>query len=290
MIRLFIAALAASVLVGGVALASRVAPSVEPCSDRPSDPLCLRVGTASPPSLAPSDGVSETDPPPTGAVVSSAPGVAYVFDDEFNGTTLDPEWDRHWTSIGIGTFSRDQTTIRDGVLTIRAQSSGGGWVSDLIDTFGSFQQVYGQYEARIKIPKGAGLWPAFWLARDWAISQGEVDIMEVCANPPGGNDGNDVTILHEIVHAPDGTHVASQRYSTADLSTDWHVYGLDWRADHMSFSFDGAEVFRVTDPTVIPTEHMAVVLDLAVGGWCGLPDSTTPSPSVMQVDWVRVRA
>jgi beta-glucanase (GH16 family) len=168
--------------------------------------------------------------------------------------------------------------------------SGDGWQSDLVDAFSAFRQTYGYFEARIRIPEGRGLWPAFWLAQDWAASFEEFDIMEVCANPPGTNDGNDVTVLHQIIHAPGVDRSGSKALQArVPLSNDWHTYGLDWRPDHVDFYVDGVRTFHYGNAAAIPNVPMTPILSLGLGSWCGRPDATTPSPSLMQVDWVRVR-
>jgi beta-glucanase (GH16 family) len=118
----------------------------------------------------------------------------------------------------------------------------------------------------------------------------EIDIAEFCAGPPGTHDGNDATLLHQIIHGADGGHVASHGTRGVDFSLDWHVYGLDWRADHVTFYLDGTELWSFTDASQIPHVPMAMIVSLAVGGWCGTPDATTPNPLSFQVDWVRVRA
>ena len=216
--------------------------------------------------------------------------VTYTFDDEFNGTTVSSLWGDHWGPFGGdgNTWSRSQSTVAIGVLTIAAQRAGSAWVSDAFDTWATWRQKYGYFEARIRIPKGRGLWPAFWLAQGSEVSgPAEIDVMEVCANPLGTNGGNDASVLHTSVHFSGGGSLTHDT-RTPDLSSDWHVYAMDWRADHISFLLDGAEVWRVTDPAHIPAVAMPLILDLAVGGSCGAADDSTPDPALMQVDWVRV--
>jgi beta-glucanase (GH16 family) len=231
---------------------------------------------------------------PMPAVAASAPPTPaatpqYTFRDEFDGDSLGPEWGRHWQSLGQAWPSRTQTSVGSGVLTITARRAGAGWTSDLVDSFGTFRQRYGYFEARIRIPQGTGLWPAFWLAEDWAASPSEIDIMEVCANPPGRNTGGDVTVLHQIIHGTRVKRVGGMGFRGEDLSKGWHTYAIDWRRDHIIFYFDGVETWRYTDPSQIPGSRMTVIASLAVGGWCGPPDASTPSVASMQVDWIRVR-
>lgn len=303
-----VAVLSAFALLGGAAIMLG-AGVVRPCADRPYDPTCVVVGarggdggaTDAPaggvvgpdgelasiepmPSATPGDGASGAPTPG-----SSADWSAYTFHDEFDGTELDPHWGRHWGSLGISELSRAQASVADGVLSIAAERTATGWTSDLLDTFASFRQRYGYFEARIRVPQGPGLWPAFWLADDWAASPAEFDVAEICANPPGTNHGNDVTVLHQIIHGEHVYRLGHKALRGEDLSKDWHTYAVDWRADHVSFYFDGVETWRYTDAATIPRMPMTVILSLELGTWCGRPEATTPSPAVMQVDWVRVR-
>jgi len=156
----------------------------------------------------------------------------------------------------------------------------------LLDTKTTFTQKYGYFEARIKVPKGKGLWPAWWM---YYSGTPEIDTMEVCANSLGTNGGNDASLLHTTVHYGTG-----QQYGkgtrTVDLSQAFHVYGVDWRANHVNFYLDGALVYSVTDMAAIPTAALPLILNLGIGGsWCSAPDSTTPITNTMQVDWVRIR-
>ena len=292
-----------ALLAVAISAATMVASMVtQPCPERPQDPTCITIRAPdATPSAAPGSSADPTPPwegAPEGTIDPAitpvpdrtpVPGVAYSFDDEFDGTSLDPRWGRYWGSLGVSELSRDQTSVADGLLTIAADRTPTGWRSDLLDTFGSFRQTYGFFEARVRIPKGKGLWPAFWLAQDWKVSASEFDVMEICANPPGTNRGNDVTVLHEIIHAPDASDPGLRSLHTSDLSLAWHTYGLEWRPDHVAFFFDDREVWRFTDASRIPRVPMAVIVSLELGSWCGQPDATTPDHSIMQVDWVRVR-
>lgn len=164
----------------------------------------------------------------------------------------------------------------------------GGWVGDQVDTYGSFMQRYGYFEARMKIPRGKGVWPAFWMAELASVNgPAELDIMEVCANEVGTNGGNDVTLQHNTVHFSGGGMLAHETRG-ADLSDVWHTYAMEWRADRVIFYLDGFEVWRYTDASKIPAVAMPIILSLAGGrDWCSYPDVTTPSPVTMYVDWVR---
>ncbi|MDP9226536.1 MAG: glycoside hydrolase family 16 protein [Actinomycetota bacterium] len=240
----------------------------------------------------------ESTPTPTAAATptttdspTSQPTLTgYTFDDEFDGVTVGPVWTRDFNFGGTeNSWSSTQSSVANGVLTITAQRSGLGWASDLLDTKTMWTQRYGYFEARMKIPKGAGLWPAFWLYYSQFGVQAEVDVMEVCANPLGANDGKDASLLLTTVHWTRGGSRGA-RIRTADLSLDFHVYAVEWRADHIAFFLDGVEVWRFTDVAHIPTVALPLIVDLAVGGsLCGASTALTPNPSFLQIDWVRAR-
>lgn len=269
--------------------------TVEPCVNAPFDPLCVSLVFPTQSSTGPaSSGVPSTISPfasgsvqPTQGPPQASEPVVYTFQDEFDGARLGRAWGNHWGTVKPG-GPGSQATVADGVLMLTAEKTGSAWEGAFIDTFRTFKQQYGLFSARVKVPQGRGLWAAFWLAEDWARSGTEVDVMEVCANVPGTHDGNDATLVHHIVHDADGDNVASHGERLTDLTTDWHVFGLDWRRDSLTFYRDGLEIWRFTDASKIPQVPMTVALNLTTGSWCGRPDATTPNPSMMQVDWVRV--
>jgi beta-glucanase (GH16 family) len=228
-----------------------------------------------------------TEPPPE-------PIAGYTFFDDFDAIDA-TIWAGHYNFGGIeNTWATDHVTVSGSILSLTAtRTSPGVWVSGHLDTkyvslsHPGFVQLYGLFEANIKIPKGRGLWPAFWGYYD--ANSAEIDTMEICANPIGERSGNDASLLHTTVHWSTGSSGHATR--AVDLSLDYHVYGVDWRADHISFTLDGVEVWRFTDTAHIPTVALPLILNLAVGGsWCGPSDGTTPSPATMLVDWVRVSA
>jgi hypothetical protein len=216
------------------------------------------------------------------------PPATYTFVDNFNG--LSSTWQRHFHCCGVlGGYDPSLTSVSNGVLAMSVDHRTGGWYSDLLDTKTTFTQKYGHFEARIKIPKGPGLWPAFWTYYASGGVEAEIDAMEVCANPIGQNGGNDASLLHTNIHWQNGGS-SGDTTRTSDLSLAYHVYAFDWRADHISFLLDGAQVWRYTDAAHIPDVPLPLILNLGVGGsWCGSPTSSTPDGAKMLVDWVRVR-
>jgi Glycosyl hydrolases family 16 len=253
--------------------------------------LTIAVAAASGTPIA-SPGASASSPassiPSLAAVIPSigvvpTPPSPYTFDDEFGGSGLDPVWAQHFSCCGqLAGIDPSLAVVSNGMLSLGVGHRADGWYGSLIDTEFQWSQQYGHFAARIKVPAGTGLWPAFWGYASGGGPQSEIDTMEVC---PGSATA---TALHTSVHwsgrGSDG-HVTQ----TVDLSQDFHVYAVDWRADHVTFSLDGNPVWTFTDASHIPHVALPLILDLGVNGdFCGPADATTPTDARMLVDWVRV--
>jgi beta-glucanase (GH16 family) len=173
------------------------------------------------------------------------------------------------------------------------------YTSARMNTGGKFHFTYGRVEARVKVPKGNGLWPAFWMmgadfltGRPWPYN-GEVDIMEIL--------GRDVKTAYSTVHAPayNGGGGVGGSYTlpgNADFSDDFHVFAANWDSNGIRYTLDGQTVVTLDKATVEATrgpwvfDHpFYLILNLAVGGdWPGPPDASTGFPKRMLVDYVRV--
>jgi hypothetical protein len=199
------------------------------------------------------------DPTPT-------PPPAYTFDQEFSGTTLSSVWQRHFHCCGpVAGYDPSLTSVSGGYLRMSVENRSSGWFTDLIDTKTTWTQKYGFFEARMKIPKGTGLWPAFWLYYNGNGTEAEIDTMEVCANAIGTHGNNDASQLHTTIHWENGGSVGHAT-NTVDLSQAFHVYAVDWRASHVKFYLDGDLVWTMTDTAHIPQVALPVILNLGVGG------------------------
>lgn len=158
--------------------------------------------------------------------------------------------------------------------------------------------TYGRLEARIRVPVGQGLWPAFWtVGQDiyevgWPRS-GEIDVMEAV---------NEMTVVSGSLHAADAAADADGRWTNSastrpkgGVGNSWHVYAIEWRKGSVEWFLDGRRFARMTDASVAAGEdwpfdkaHL-VQLNLAVGGEMpGAPSPSTEFPAVMLVDYVRV--
>lgn len=226
-----------------------------------------------------------------------------VWSDEFNGTSINTN---NWTfEIGTGsngwgnnelqyyTNRPENARIENGNLVIEArQESYGGrnYTSARLKTQGKQTFKYGKIEARIKMPKGQGIWPAFWtLGSDittvgWPRS-GEIDIMEHV-----NNENNTYGYIHWFNNGNVSYGGASH---TIDV-TDYHVYSIEWTPSSIKWFVDGIQ-FReaniannINGTGAFHKEHF-LLLNMAIGGnWPGSPNSSTAFPAKMYVDYVRV--
>jgi beta-glucanase (GH16 family) len=175
---------------------------------------------------------------------------------------------------------------------IRAiRSPSGKYTSGRIKTQGRFEVQYGKIEARIRIPRGQGGWPAFWmLGKDiptvgWPRS-GEIDIME--------NIGKEPSLVHGTVHGPGYSGAKGITAARTVSRGGFHIYGVEWTADSIDFQVDGRSYAKVTHASLPAGAQWAfdkplfILLNLAIGGdWPGNPDSQHLSQSML-VDWVKV--
>jgi beta-glucanase (GH16 family) len=171
------------------------------------------------------------------------------------------------------------------------------YTSARLKTLGKFSQAYGRFEARIKIPRGQGIWPAFWMLGDdidkaaWPAC-GEIDIME--------NIGKEPSIVHGTIHGPgySGDNGIGSPYSLPKdekFAEAFHIYAVEWEPQAIRFYVDD-HLYGARTPAEIPKgakwayDHpFFLLLNVAVGGsWPGNPDTTTVFPQTMLVDYVRV--
>jgi beta-glucanase (GH16 family) len=142
---------------------------------------------------------------------------------------------------------------------------------------------YGHAEIRARVPAGRGLWSAFWLLPANRHDLPEIDVMEMVGQRPE----TDEMHLHYV--GSDGSeHQRSGDWTAKGLAGGWHRFAIDWRPRRLTWLVDGVPRFRVTGDAV-PTQRSYLVADLAVGGdWPGPPDASTPFPSALEIDYVRV--
>ncbi|PSC03143.1 hydrolase [Alsobacter soli] len=223
-----------------------------------------------------------------------------TFHDEFNGASLSTKaWANTFawgdrTLAGNGErqcYLERNVSVSGGLLRLAAKRETVTCpkhervmdvTSGMVATLNSFGQLYGYFAARIKAPSGKGLWPAFWLLPVDGRWPPEIDILEAPKSPP--------TSFFTTYHFNDekGEHKSEgKEVAAADLSKDFHVYAVGWEPGVIRWYLDGAQVFETRRLVMDKPAYM--ILNLAVGGyWPGDPDASTPFPSEMLVDWVRV--
>ena len=163
------------------------------------------------------------------------------------------------------------------------------YTSGIITSYDSFKFAHGYAEMRARIPKGSGLWPAFWLLNGYYVAQQpEIDIMEVRGENP-----------HQIVHsyhrrAADGSIVTPHESDITEYgsqaigySGDFHTYGVRWRHNSIEWYIDG-EVVHTYEGDDVAYQVMYVIANLAVGGNFVSDDITTDLPASLDIDYIRV--
>jgi len=231
-----------------------------------------------------------------------------VWSDEFDYVGLpDPEkWNMETGGNGWGnnelqyyTDSESNAMVDNGVLTItaREESFGGrDYTSARITTQDKFDFQYGRIEARIKLPYGQGLWPAFWLMGtnvttvNWPAC-GEVDIVELVGGSVSGGDNT----VHATLHWDESGHVEyGESYSLpfGIFADDYHVFSAKWDSEVIRAYVDGNEYYVIDiTPAALSAfqNNFFIILNVAVGGnWPGPPNAETTFPQTIEVDYVRV--
>ncbi|MHC3472852.1 lectin [Streptomyces sp. 7R007] len=167
------------------------------------------------------------------------------------------------------------------------------YTSARLNTSGKFTAQYGHVEARMKIPRGQGMWPAFWMLGtpvNWPDS-GEIDVME--------NVGFEPSTVHGTIHGPgySGSGGIGAAYSLPNgqaFADAFHTFAVDWAPDSITWSVDGTVYQRRTPAdlggkTWVFNKPFFLILNLAVGGyWPGDPDASTSFPQQLVVDSVSV--
>lgn len=182
-------------------------------------------------------------------------------------------------ALGLNPFE-----VGDGKLSIRfdraparhRETLGGfRYVSGLITTEPSFSQTYGYFEMRAKLPRGKGIWPAFWLLPKDLSWPPEIDIMESVGDP------SKVYVTY---------HSNAAKIEGRELSVspgDFHTYAVAWDREHVTWFIDGRQVRRERTPADMH-KPMYMLANIASGGdWAGEPDASTPLPARLTIDYIR---
>jgi beta-glucanase (GH16 family) len=246
----------------------------------------------------------------------SRPAWSLVWSDEFNapdGSPVDTsKWVRESGGNGWGNqeleyyTTRPENAFQQGgnlVIKVLQEKYTGGdgvtrdYTSARMKTLGKFSQKYGRFEARIKIPQGQGIWPAFWMLGvdidkiGWPKG-GEIDIMESIGKEPA--------TVHGTIHGPGysgdkGIGFSYNLPPDQHFADDFHLYAVEWESKAIRFYVDD-HLYATLTPADLPkgtkwvyAHPFFMLLNVAVGGgWPGSPDATTVFPQTMLVDYVRV--
>ena len=228
-------------------------------------------------------------------ITAQSRGYKLAWSDEFDGESVDAaKWHTEYAPkvhpLGCNnekqSYAPENAIVRDGHLTLRAERKTRErmpFTSGMVASHDKFTRKYGWFEARIKVPKGRGLWPAFWMlpqSRKWPP---EIDIMEHKGRLP-----NRVFLtLHEKQPGTWQLRSTGKEWDGPDFTADFHNFAVEWEPEAMRWYVDGVERHQVTRKT--PEEDFYLILNLAVGGmFDGDPDASTTFPSEMTIDWVRV--
>ena len=252
-------------------------------------------------------------PAPNAADVGT---MAVTFAEEFNGpagTRVDAsKWN---TEVGDNNGNNREhqyyttsasNAAMDGagnlVITARKENPGNyncwygrcQYTSARINTAGKFTTTYGKVEARMKMPRGKGIWPAFWMlgqdinsGNPWPNS-GEIDIMEFL--------GHDLDTVYGTIHGPgySGAGGIGQAFNGPNFADGFHTFAIEWSPSGIAWSVDGNVYQRRTPADLggrqwVFDKPFFIILNLAVGGeWPGYPDATTTFPQQFVIDYVRV--
>ena len=225
-----------------------------------------------------------------GPAGQDAGAYSLTFEDNFDGDLNRNVWNTNRTETAA---SSTNYATRDGTLKIWPERGGSGEFFDrTLDTDGRFSQRYGYFEIDAKLPRGKGVWPAFWLFNQIGERRPEIDILE--AYPGGdapwaapGPDGVPVATMYAPVVWNDAQNRAGYaKVETPNLSEDFHRYGVKWEPNRVTFYFDGREVYALD---VAVSDPLYMIVDLWYGSASGEPDGTTPTgeSNAFEVNYVK---
>ncbi len=237
-----------------------------------------------------------------------------TLDENFDGYALNTDrWNTRFPWDGpqpgqLQRYSPDNIIVDGGILVLTAEKKFGhenndpklgarDYTSGLVTTYDKWSQLYGYYEARIKIPYTRGLWPAFWMmpdrGRDSGLSQWarrdtgkgamEIDIMEILSEwGPGRNS--------VAVHW-DGYGAEHKQWGTSQIyygptPDGWHAFGLLWEPGKLTWFVDGRKTAELANERVSNVPSY-LKLNIQVGGWATKNVDDANLPAAMQVDYVR---
>lgn len=230
--------------------------------------------------------------------------------DEFNGTSLDEsQWNYQlgdgcdiglcgWGNNELQYYKKENATVSNGTLQITAKKErvrASSYTSARINTKGKAEWTYGRLEARIKLPAGGGLWPAFWMLPtdevygNWPQS-GEIDIMEFVGHHPKEVLGT----IHYGDPYPNNQYQGNKYVlQEGAFSDNYHTFSIEWEPGEIRWLLDGVLFSTKRTQDISPhhwpfDQNFHFLLNVAVGGNLGGTVDNNIFPATMEVDWVRV--
>jgi len=276
----------------------------QPEATAPPSPTAVPTATSIPTSTP----IATPEPLPAEA----GQGWQLVWSDEFDGDAINPDnWTYDIGGWGWGngeaqyyTERPENARVENGLLVIEARQEkfeDKYYTSARLITQGLHEFQYGRIEARIKVPPGAGLWPAFWMLgadfnrnpddpndSNWPHS-GEIDIMEYVGREPD--------LVMGTAHGPGYSGAGGLgRWNRQDypIADDFHTFAIEWNETGITWFYDGQEYFTLTHEVVGDREwvfdkEFFILLNVAIGGsFGGTIGLDTQFPANMYVDYVRV--
>ena len=262
-------------------------------------------------------------PPPPGYSISNK-----IFEDSFSGTSQNrTKWNTYLTSKawnglpknsngsgGTGEdaggydaeyFEPSQVSVNNGLTLTAVPGSaqpGYEWTSGVVSTYGKFEFEGGYIQFKAKMPGGNGMWPGLWMTNGPGSPVGLVDDQEIDVFEGGmnvnGQDPSDNASWHTNYMPVEGgtvTTIGGTTNTSVDLADGYHIYGLKWIPGvSLTWYVDGVQIGQVTSSqTVISDEPMQIIMTLQVANssaaaWHTTYDSSTPSPSTMEIAEVQV--
>jgi beta-glucanase (GH16 family) len=235
-----------------------------------------------------------------------------VFEDEFVGTELNfsfwsKNYPEHFDNGGHthnhrGYMTEENVNVSNGVLRLFAENETHpdapppvyaydqwlefNFTTGAITSWGKMQFKYGYIEARMKMPKSTGFWPAFWTLPGEGGWPPEIDIHEFLSS-------YETRITGAYHWGSDWQQLQSfgvYEYTGIDLSEGFHRYGLEWAPDHLSWYFDGKQMGRYfsKENAIAELGPQYILINLAVGGWEDDPNDTTIWPAFYETDYVKI--
>ncbi|TCP23280.1 glycosyl hydrolase family 16 [Tenacibaculum skagerrakense] len=227
-----------------------------------------------------------------------------LFNQDFNHNSLnDSLWSYDlgdgcpnlcgWGNNELQLYSKENIAIRDGKLIISATKKDSSYYSGKIHTKDKFEFKYGTFEARAKLPKGHGLWPAIWMLGNdidenaWP-GCGEIDIMEHVGKEPN-------KIFASLHNASSfGNTINSKKVEIKNVQDEFHIYKMEWTEDHIRFFIDDNEIYTYApenkdDKNWPYNKPFYLILNLAIGGNFGGPEvDNSIFPQEFIIDYIKV--